>query len=86
MEKVFGKCGEKARAVAAGTIGVYTSAVGEAFESGQGIIDNVMAGVTTEAGDETGAAGVMVRMAPVGAHTGGLLPLAPNGWQVHVLL
>ena len=59
--------------------------MGEAFESGEGVINDVVAGRTAEAGDKAGTAGVMVRMAPVGAHTGARLPLAPVGWQVHDL-
>src|SRR5216683_1553240 len=57
---------EQTGAVAAGAVGVDTSAVGEAFQRGQSKLDNVVAGGTTEAGDEASTAGVVVRVAPVG--------------------
>ena len=57
--------------------------MGKAFEGGERVIDDVVAGWTAEASDETGAASVMVRMAPVGAHTGGGWPLALMEWQSH---
>jgi hypothetical protein len=57
---------EQTGAVAAGAVGVDTSAVGEAFQCGQSKLDNVVAGSATEAGDEASTAGVVVRVAPVG--------------------
>jgi hypothetical protein len=40
--------------------------MGEALEGGQSMLDNVVAGGAAEAGDEAGAAGIVVGVAPVG--------------------
>ena len=85
-EEVFRKCGEKPGTVAARSIGIYAAAMGKAFEGGQRVVNNVVPGRSAEAGDKAGTAGVMIRMAPVGVHTGAGLPLALVGWQSHVCL
>ena len=65
-EEGLGERSEQAGAVAAGAIGVDSTAVGEALEGGQSMLDDLVAGGAAEAGDEAGAAGVVVRVAPVG--------------------
>jgi hypothetical protein len=62
---------EQTGAVAAGSIRVDPSAVGEALESRQGKLNDVVTGGPTEAGDKTRTAGVMVGVAPVGVMTPG---------------
>jgi hypothetical protein len=57
---------EQTSTVAAGAIGVNSSAVGEALQSRQSKLDNVVARSATEAGNESCTAGVVVRVAPVG--------------------
>jgi hypothetical protein len=57
---------EQTGAVAAGSIGVDATTMGEAFQSRQSKLDNVVAGSPAQAGDEAGTAGVVVRVAPVG--------------------
>lgn len=60
------KRSQEAGAIAAGSIGVDSAAMGEALEGGQSVLDYVIAGSAAEAGDEAGAAGVVVGVAPVG--------------------
>src|SRR5882757_5338909 len=54
------------QAGAAGTVGINASTVGEALQGRQCMLDNVVARSATEAGNETGAAGVVIGMAPIG--------------------
>src|SRR5439155_8805355 len=68
-EKGLRERSEQAGAVAAGSIRVDSSAVGEALQSCQSKLDNVIAGSPTEAGNETCTAGVVVWVAPVGVTT-----------------
>ncbi len=68
-EKTLGERSEQACAVAAGTIGINAAAVGEALKRGQSMLNNVVTGSAAKAGDETGAAGVVVGVAPIGMTT-----------------
>jgi hypothetical protein len=73
---------QKACAVAAGTIGIDATAMGETLESGEGDIYNFVAGGAPEARNEPGTTGVVVGMAPV------WVPIAA-GWhapKVHTCL
>jgi hypothetical protein len=86
FEKGLGETGKEAGTITAGSVGVDTAAMGQAFKSGQRIINDVVTGRSAESCDKASATGIMVRMAPVGAHTGGSLPLAAVGRQVHICL
>ena len=81
-EKFVRERGQQAGAVAAGAIGIDAAAVGQAFESGQGNVDDFMAGGTAEARDETRATGVVVGVAPI------WVPIAAGGHAplVHICL
>jgi hypothetical protein len=81
-EKIVRERGEEACAVAAGSVGIDAAAVGEAFEGGQGNVDDFMAGGLAEARNETGATSVVVWVAPI------WVPIAA-GWHaplVHICL
>jgi hypothetical protein len=65
-KKRFWQGGQQPCAVSAGAIRINTAAMRETLEGGQSKLDNVVAGSSAKAGDETGAAGIVVGMAPVG--------------------
>jgi hypothetical protein len=65
-EKRFWQRGEQPGAVSAGAIGVDPAAVRETLKRRQRKLDNVIARSSAKARDETGTAGVVVGMAPVG--------------------
>src|SRR5258708_7122894 len=86
LKEGFGERGKQASTIAAGSIGIDTAPMGEALESGECVVNNLVAWMPAKLRDKAGATGVMVRVAPVGAHTGGHLPLAPVVRQVHTCL
>ncbi len=56
---------EQAGSVATGSIGIHATAMRQAFQGGQRIVDDVVTGHTTKARHKTRAAGVVVGMSPV---------------------
>jgi hypothetical protein len=79
-EELVGKRGQQACSVAAGTVGIDAAAVSEAFEGGQGNIDDFMAWGAAEARDKTRTTGVVVGVAPIRVPiaAGGQAPLVHN--------
>src|SRR6266478_5345888 len=65
-EKSLGKRSEQTGAVAAGAVGINASTVGEALQGCQCVLYDIVAWSAAEAGNETGAAGVVIGMAPIG--------------------
>src|SRR5215472_801780 len=65
-EEFHGKAGQKAGAVTAGAIGIDTTAMGKALEGLQGVNNDFVGGRAAELRDEAGAAGIPVRVPPVG--------------------
>jgi hypothetical protein len=68
-EELTWQPGQKPGAVTACAIGVHTTAVRKALERGERVGNEVVTGGAAEARDKARSAGIMVRMAPVGAHT-----------------
>jgi hypothetical protein len=56
---------EEAGAIAAGPIGIHATAMRQAFQGGQRMVDDVVTGHTTKARHKARAAGVVVGMPPV---------------------
>ena len=59
------KAAENARAITAGSVGVYSAAVREAFQGLQGDFEDLVVGRTAKARDKASATRVVVRMSPV---------------------
>jgi len=64
-KRLWERC-EQTGAIAASAIRVHSSAVGEALQSVQSKLDDVVAGSRAEAGDKSCAASIVVRVAPIG--------------------
>jgi hypothetical protein len=64
-EKILREGGKQARAVAAGAVGVHTTAMRKPLQRGQGILNNIVVCRTAEARYKTSAAGIVVGMPPI---------------------
>ncbi len=65
-KKFLRQGGQQAGTIAAGAVGVHTAAMRQALEGVQSVVDDIVRGRRAETGDEARAAGIVVRMAPVG--------------------